>query len=253
MKAKDFRWGIDKLSDIEPEPSSYYFPEYAPFMQLHVLNQLVEVLLEKSSANSTDIQVGKHTGLYSGERGGDAYADDCATSAYFDAFMSSSIAAALAQFLESLIKNETLTIKKNEGENAKDSNHVRTLKMTKAKHFWDVGKYWCDQSNRIETGIVGGSLQLCEALNLSHKLPINFATYMKVLFGYRNYVMHNGVEWEKTRRDKFKETIQSTGCEGFYWSKSDGEDNVCYLKDAFIKELLTFCNDLYHSFYPDHI
>ena len=55
MKAMGFRWGIDKLSDIEPEPSSCFFPEYDPYMQLHGLNQLVEVLLQKSSANSTDI------------------------------------------------------------------------------------------------------------------------------------------------------------------------------------------------------
>lgn len=251
MKSKDFRWGIDKLSDVEPEPSAYFFPDYDPYMQLHGLNQLIDVLLEKSSANSTDIQVGKHTGRYSGETGGDAYADDCGFSAYFDAFMSSSIAAALAQFLESLIKNEILTVEKNDGDKAKNQKHIRTIKMLKAKDFWDVGKHWCTYSDKVENGIISGCLQLLEALNLTTQLPANFANYIKVLFSFRNYVMHNGVEWEKSQRDKFKKTIAGSGCEGFYWSKSGGEDNLCYLKEEYIKELLVFCNELYQAFHPD--
>ena len=43
MKFKDFRQGIDKLSDVEPEPSAYFFPDYEPYMQLHGLNQLIDV------------------------------------------------------------------------------------------------------------------------------------------------------------------------------------------------------------------
>jgi hypothetical protein len=40
MKAKDFRWGVDKLSEIEPEPSSHYSPDYDPCMQLLGLYQV---------------------------------------------------------------------------------------------------------------------------------------------------------------------------------------------------------------------
>jgi hypothetical protein len=251
MKAKDFRWGVDKLSEIELEPSSHYSPDYDPYMQLIGLNQLVDTLLQKSLANSTDIQVGKHTGAYSGDRGGDNYADDCGFLACFDAFMSSSVAAALALFLEGFIKNEVLSIKNNKGDSAKDPNHVRTIKLTKTKDFWCVSSYWCEKENKKKAAFIAGTIQLFEALDLRPKLPANFDAFITVLFQYRNNVMHNGVEWEKSYRDKFKEIISKTECEGFEWSTSAGKDNICYLKDEYVKELLVFCNDLYQVFYPN--
>ena len=137
MKARVFRPGIDKLSEmtVTHTPTSYYYPEYSPYMQLRGLNQLIETLMQKSSANSTDIQLAIYTGGYSGPRGSDEYADDCGSSAYFDAFMSSSIAAALAQFLEGLIKNEILTIKKNKADKAKIAEHIRTKNISNNNGF----------------------------------------------------------------------------------------------------------------------
>jgi hypothetical protein len=255
MKAKDFRWGVDKLSAIEPDPSSYHFPEYDPHMQLIGLNQMVSVLLQQSSANATDIQVGIHTGGYKGERAEDAYVDDCSSAAYFDAFVSSSIAAALAQFLESLIKNEVRSIQVNKKNSAKNITHVRSEKMSNRAGFWSFDKYWSeiedDKGKHIGGSIVLGTIQLFDALDLRSKLPANFDAFITMLFQYRNSVMHNGVEWEVKQRDKFKKTIAENKCDGFYWSTSAGKDNICYLKDEYVKELLKFCNEFYNVFHPD--
>lgn len=251
MKAKDFQWGIDKLSDIDPEPSSYYFPNYDPYMQLHGLEQLIDALMQHSSAKATDIKIKTHTGGYEGPRGGDEYADDCAFSAYFDAFMSSALAAAFAQFLESFIKNEVFRIKKNESDCAKVPDHSRTLNMSNRKGFWTVDKYWCEKQSKIEKGIVAGTIQLFQALGLGPRLPENFNANIAVLFQYRNYVMHNGVEWEEKEKKNFNHILGQTCCDGFEWSKSDGEDNICYLKDSYAKEMLSFSKELYNAFYSD--
>jgi len=234
-------------------PTSYYYPEYNPYMQLRGLNQLIKTLMQKSSENSTDIQLAVHTEGYSGPRGDNEYPDDCDFSNYFNAFMSSSIAAALAQFLESLIKNETLVIKASRADKAKILEHIRTKNISNNNGFWDVSKYWCTDSNRIENGIATGTIQLFDALNLGLQLPNNFDNYIKILFFYRNYVMHNGVEWGKLHRDKFKRRIAKSDCKGFGWSQSESVDKVCYLKDDYLKELLVFCKDLYQVFYPNQI
>ena len=61
---------------------------------------------------------------------------------------------------------------------------------------------------------------------------------MAALFHYRNQMFHGGFEWSIAQRQSFVKLIAERGWERyFFWSKTDGDPWICYLRDDIIDAL----------------
>jgi hypothetical protein len=229
-----------------------YYPDYDPYMQLHSLRKVIDALLESSSAKQRDIDNAKVINGYSGERGGDNYADDCCESMYFDAFVSSSIATCVTQYIESVIRYEVRKLLYY------DTNQIINLEHKRAKgfdpstnfdDFWEPSIYWSSKKKRKETNFVLGSFQLMDSIGYLSKLPINFKETLELLYCYRNNVMHNGVEWPPNLRKTFKGLLTRNQHDNFFnWATSGNVQTIAYMENSYISYLLDFCEKLQKAF-----
>ena len=53
-----------------------------------------------------------------------------------------------------------------------------------------------------------GILQLAKAVELKSELPSDLTKTLEALFQYRNYMFHNGLEWQTTRCHEFMALIE---------------------------------------------
>lgn len=273
--SKKFIEALQKRSEkkLQIEPDSYFTPNYDPYMQLGGIRQFINCLRMESAGNYSTIEVSKHTGRYQSEHGGDAWADDCAEAMYFEATISGAIVASLAQYIEGFFSYEFYRVSKNspqslqansrrynsifawierdlerkEGKQLgkKPSAHAKTskLKIDKkaSKHFWDP--HWYIQEDGKQKGnIANGIVELCKLFKLNRNLPENFELLLTAIFQYRNYVMHNGVEWESDKIRKFKQIDDGLAFNAFEWSKRNGEEYIAFISDDLINSALHFCD-----------
>jgi hypothetical protein len=225
-----------------------YYPDYDPYTQLNALEMFVATLRKESAAQFAAIELNKNTGAYSNVHPmyGDPYVDDCENSEYFDAFMSSSIAACLAQYIEGVIRYEvSFLCYRCKGICSNTAND--RYENLEFDQFWDVSIYFNKSKSKIEKNFVLGVCQLLTAIEYS-KVPEGFKNNLQVLYKYRNNVMHNGVEWPMDIREKFKQLECQSKPDGFIWSTSDGKPSIAHIKNEYINELLGFCRELRNCF-----
>lgn len=272
---KKFIEALQKRSENKMQivPDSYFSPNYDPHMQLGGIRQFINCLKMESAGNYSTIKVSKHTGRYESYRGGDAWADDCAEAMYFDATISGAIVASLAQYIEGLFTYEFNRISKNspqllqvdsrryqvisiwvkrdleqkklKKQDKKPSAHVNISKVniekTTAKYFWDP--HWYIQKDEKQKGnIANGIVELCKLFKLDRYLPEDFELLLTAIFQYRNYVMHNGVEWDSDKIRKFKQVDDGLAFDAFEWSKRNGEEYIAFISDELINKAIQFCD-----------
>jgi hypothetical protein len=128
---------VSKLIKLES-----YYPNYDPYMQLDALELMVSTLREQSILLTTNIDKKKDSGFYHSLHPsiGDLYADDCSSSAYFDAFKSSSIAACLAQYIESVLRYEINYFCFTSKGKCQNEEHLRTQNLD-TDQFWNVSDH----------------------------------------------------------------------------------------------------------------
>jgi hypothetical protein len=205
---------------------TYVIPNYDPSMQLGGIRQFIHCLRMESAGNSSSNAIAKSTQAYSHERGGDAYADDCAEAMYFDTTVSGEMVASFAQYLEGLFKYEFYRLSQ------KNTNHIKlgsqrykgiesailkkckhktvrseALKNQMIKNYWDP-HYYINENGECNKSIVKGICDLSDLHGISKNLPSDYEEVLTAIFQYRNYVMHNGVEWERKEIVKFKQIIE---------------------------------------------
>ncbi|CAB9495352.1 hypothetical protein [Alteromonas macleodii] len=272
---KKFIEALQKRSENKMQivPDSYFSPNYDPHMQLGGIRQFINCLRMESAGNYSTIEVSKHTGRYESYRGGDAWADDCAEAIYFDATISGAIVASLAQYIEGLFTYEFNRISKNspqllqvdsrryqvisiwvkrdleqkklKKQDKKPSAHVNISKVniekTTAKYFWDP--HWYIQKDEKQKGnIANGIVELCKLFKLDRYLPEDFELLLTAIFQYRNYVMHNGVEWDSDKIRKFKQVDDGLAFDAFEWSKRNGEEYIAFISDELVNKAIQFCD-----------
>lgn len=223
-----------------------YHPEYDPYMQLYALKSIVQTLRAQSAKNGDSIKTNEALGCYDNIHPiyGNPYTDDCASTVYFDAFLSSSIAACLTQYIEAVLRHEIYLICFQRKGLCPDKNNPR-FKGLELREFWNIGCYYNKRQDKVNHDISQGIVQLLDALDVSKDMPNGFAALIKVLFKYRNNVMHNGVEWPKDLRSKFDNFIIEEGCDSdFEWSSLGNEKWIAYMTDVYIDSLLLFCENL---------
>tara|TARA_Y100000766_G_scaffold280889_1_gene291461 strand:+ start:872 stop:1741 length:870 start_codon:yes stop_codon:yes gene_type:complete len=259
--------------NINVERETYITPNYDPYMQLGGIRQFINCLRMEQARNYSNIEIGKQTARYKSNKGGDAWADECAAAMYFDATISGAIIASLAQFIEGLFTYEFHRISKNspqflqidsrryqsisiwvkrdleqkklKKQDRKPSAHVNISKSniatTTANYFWDP--HWYIQEDGKQRGnIANGIKELCKLFKLDRLLPENFELLLTAIFQYRNYVMHNGVEWESDKIRKFKEIDDGLAFNAFEWTKRDGEEYIATISDELINKTMQFCD-----------
>src|SRR3546814_2934129 len=67
--------------------------------------------------------------------------------------------------------------------------------------FWDPHHYLGD--GEIKGDLVRGIVQLADASGLRAHLPQDLEPVLQALLGYRNQILHNGLDWPLERREKF--------------------------------------------------
>ncbi len=71
--------------------------------------------------------------------------------------------------------------------------------------WWDCHSVLGDK--KPEKDIARGIVQLAEAVGLLPKLPADLQQTLAALFGYRNSMFHNGLEWPLEERQKFAKRL----------------------------------------------
>lgn len=241
------------------EKQTYVIPNYDPSMQLGGIRQFIHCLRMESAGNSSSIAIAKSTQAYSQERGGDAYADDCADAMYFDATVSGAMVASFAQYLEGLFKYEFYR------QSQKNTAHIKLgsqrykgiesailqkdkskpvppqdLKNQITKNYWDP-HYYINENGKCNKSIVKGICNLCDLHGISKNFPSDYGEVLTAIFQYRNYVMHNGVEWEDKEIIKFKQIIEKLSFVAFQWSTSNGVESIAFISDELIERALSLC------------
>ena len=109
-----------------------------------------------------------------------------------------------------------------------------------AQDQWDCHFVW--KNGKRSQDLVGGIMQLSDAIELTIFLPADTKQILEVLFAYRNKMFHCGFEWPLEERKRFEQRIARSNWPPSWISKatSGGEPWVFYLTDEFIKLCLTF-------------
>jgi hypothetical protein len=238
---------------------TYVAPNYDPYMQLRGLRQFVQCLRMESAGNASSIAIAKNTQVYNQERGGDNYADDCPDAMYFDATVSGAIVASLAQYFEGLFKYEFYRLSQSNHTNIKlNSRRYKGIETAISKkvankiigstefkkrvseNYWDP-HYYIDDIGNCQKSIVKGISELCGLYDINKSLPNDFEEVLTAIFQYRNYVMHNGVEWEDKEISKFKTNIERLSFDAFQWSTRNGVESIAFISDKLIDHTLSLC------------
>jgi len=243
----------------QTEKRTYITPNYDPSMQLRGIRQFVQCLRMESAGNSSSIAIARNIQAYNHERGGDAYADDCADAMYFDATVSGAIVASFAQFIEGLFKYEFFRLSQNRPESIKlnskrykgiesaiasdkknkTANNV-AIKKKATLAYWDPHTIVSNEGKCV-TNIADGISELCRLYEIENNMPKGFSDTLTAIFQYRNYVMHNGVEWEDKEIRKFKANTDKLSFDAFQWSTRNGVESIAFISDQFINHTLSLC------------
>jgi len=75
---------------------------------------------------------------------------------------------------------------------------------------------------------IAGHIQLCEACNISNYLNTEFIDFLKNMLYYRNYVVHNGLEWGKENVSEFKSKVGANIISMYFDKATSGDRDWIY-------------------------
>lgn len=89
-----------------------------------------------------------------------------------------------------------------------------------------------------KNNFIDGYIQLCEACNISQYLNEEFVGFLKAMLFYRNYVVHNGLEWGRDNINEFKSKVgKDIVSEYFDVASTGGKDWIYTVKRETIIKL----------------
>lgn len=175
------------------------------------------------------------------------WVDRMHASVYQDAAHSMAAVGMLAPLVESIFHQSFLGIGAHYASRSTHLlSHARWQQAEKDEwncHFvWDKGKRKND--------LVEGIFQLADAVGLMPHLPMNIRPMLKVLFGYRNKMFHNGFEWPVEERVKFANFIQAQKIPDHWFraATSDDEPWIYYMTEVYVSECLSAVEQIIKAF-----
>lgn len=80
-----------------------------------------------------------------------------------------------------------------------------------------------DRNNFID-----GHIQLCEACNIEEYLDDESNSFLKTILFYRNYVVHNGLEWGEKNVQEFRSKVGKAEIENYFDTASSADTDWVY-------------------------
>ena len=144
----------------------------------------------------------------------------------------------LAPFVESMFYSAFYRVR--EAFFSMDGAHAQHPRWElSAKGQWDCHFVYDKDGNR-KKNLVGGILELAEAVGLAPHLPHDLKPTLEALFEYRNKMFHFGMEWPVSERSKFEKRIVGASWPPDWFGKEtlSGDPALFYLTDAFVDHCL---------------
>jgi hypothetical protein len=214
--------------------------------QLSAIKEMIDALNREEALQEARITALKEA-LDKGSGGNFArlhedYAFECNRSVYADAARSIAVSSLLASFLESALASIFRTVgeKLDADKSTPDHPRFRNGADGSRLHRWNCQKFF--DGGRSKSDLVRGVQQLAEVTGFP--LPMAHVPAFKALFEYRNYMLHNGMEWGEEARAEFSRLITEWPSEWFSVATSDGQPWVYYMTKPLMVSCLAFSDEV---------
>lgn len=220
----------------------YYFEDYDLEAQLIAIKALLAASISSEAGQAAEIKgLAERAKQARSEHVEGMWADAVHASVYHDAARSAAAVGMLAPFVENLFTGIFRGIGKM-GEDVLGHDQTAARSLRAKAMFWDPHHYL--GSGEIEGNLIQGILQLSDASGLRPHLPRDIQHVLEALLGYRNQILHNGLEWPVERRKKFANQVNKWPKGWFEKSESNNEPWVWYMSNAFIQRVLRFIDEV---------
>lgn len=172
----------------------------------------------------------------------DLWVDEMHGSVFHDGVNSLAAVGMFAPLVEALFVQMFRALSKREEGRAPP--HLREQRV--AADLWDP-HFFFRKAGRDEN-LVEGILQLSDMTGLAPRLPADTRAVLEALFGYRNAMLHNGLEWPMEWREKFENRTGSWPAEWFSSSRSGELPWIFYMTPTFIDRCLIFVEQVMAAF-----
>ena len=169
------------------------------------------------------------------------WTDAVHASVYHDAARSAAAVGMLAPFVENLFTG----IFRGIGKLGVDSlGHIPDSPRSQRARalFWDPHHSLGD--GEVKGDLIRGIVQLADAAELRPHLPKDLEPVLEALLGYRNNILHNGLEWPVDRREKFANQVARWPKGWFEKAESKHKPWVWYMSEMFIQRVLGFIDEV---------
>ena len=238
----------DSVPDLEPRDYLYGLEWHFDLdAQLIAIGGLLARNRRADEALNAEIrQIEDHTRRLQGiaaDHAVDDWVDSVHHSAYQGAAHSMAAVGMLAPLVETIFHQFFMGIHRR-FYSARHPAEAHIRWTAKKNKQWDC--HWILLGKRWDKDLVGGILQLSEALGMESKLPTDLKSVLSALFGYRNKMFHLGLEWPQIERELFAQRIKHEGWPtAWFPTATSGElPWIFYLSDDFISHCLATINQV---------
>jgi len=167
-------------------------------------------------------------------------------SVYQDAAHSAAAVALLAPLLEAVFTRLFEAIGRQGWPRDAGERRRRADKLADPDaRFWDAQAYF-PRRGEPTTNVLLGPGQLAEEAGLQAELPADTWKVFDAIMNYRNFTLHNGLEWPPAKRAEFDVMVADKGwpSEWFTRSTSDRRTWIIYLSVDLIQRTLSLVDDV---------
>ena len=220
----------------------YYFDDYDLEAQLIAIRAFLAASKDAEAGQAAEIEaLAGRAKQAQGEHIAGMWTDAVHASVYHDAARSAAAVGMLAPFVENLFAGIFRGIAKM-GVDVLGHDQTAARSVRAKALFWDPHHYL--GSGGIEANLTQGILQLADASGLRPHLPSDIKNVLEALLGYRNQILHNGLEWPVEHRQKFANLVGKWPKGWFAKAESNHQPWVWYMSDAFIQRVLNFIDEV---------
>lgn len=220
----------------------FYFEDYDLEAQLIAVRAFLAASREAEAGQAAEITaLAERAEKARSEHVVGMWTDAVHASVYHDAARSAAAVGMLAPFVENLFAGIFRGIGKmgvdTLGHVADDARSARAKAL-----FWDPHHYL--GNGEVKSDLIRGIVQLADASGLRVHLPPDLEPVLQALLGYRNQILHNGLEWPLERREKFANQVARWPKGWFEKAESNQKPWVWYMSDLFIQRVLRFIDEV---------
>lgn len=220
----------------------YYFEDYDLEAQLIAIRSFLAASQQAEAGQKAEIEaLAERAKRAESEHLEGMWTDAVHASVYHDAARSAAAVGMLAPFVENLFTGIFRGIGELGVETVRNDPEAARSVRTKAL-FWDPHHYLAE--GEVKGDLVRGIVQLAYATGLTPHLPADLRQVLEALLGYRNQILHNGLEWPVERREKFANQVSKWPLGWFEMAESNHKPWVWYMSDAFIQRVLGFIDEV---------